>query len=638
MDEEIEDPEEDVTIEDTRNEVLQEEVIAVTAREATPEEVQVVTSRESTPEVIILQTSLNSSTNCVECNEEFESSRSYRFHMRVHHIKTEDDPIQIKTETEQEEKVVIKIKQEQKKFHTCDICQKSFVAVISLNAHKKIRHKIEVDKEEDVQVVHDVQEVVEVQDVPDDQVITKPLHRPSKKLKNIQHECEVCDVVLFRKDYLLNHIKIVHPGEYICQFCKRVNHSYVDMIHHMTTNHKNKVFTENNLHSCQKCYVKFAVKDHLKIHMLEKHVKKPFVSKLHCAPCKATYPCDRLSRHKKHITHIQLTKIEERLKHGFNAQKNIKHKTVKVKFIPQRRNSVINQSKYYMKYFVNQGSLFNCEICNATFGIRKQLIQHLKTHPEIPTFDCSICPLKFFVKHKYDLHLKTHNDDGPEKSKYSCKICLNLFSTEKNFMIHVNVRHNATDNPNFICGVCGNGHGNEDELIRHFKTHNGNNQAQVVVKEDTDEERSDNDSPYCKICKLSFKFKIIQNIHNNMWHNESNPNRNLTHLAQESLKKEQETDIKFIKCELCDEPFIRPDDLEEHLKTKHLDQDSSGEDKPLIIDETTPNTSKTDFNCDQCILNFPCEQYLTNHKRFFCKSSPKVIINVSENQNTLNEQ
>ncbi|CAO1382820.1 unnamed protein product [Diamesa hyperborea] len=328
MDEEIEDPEEDVTVEDTPNEVLQEEVIAVTAREATPEEVQVVTSRESTPEVIILQTSLNSSTNCVECNEEFESSRSYRFHMRVHHIKTEDDPIQIKTETEQEEKVVVKIKQEQKKFHT----------------------------------------------------------------------------------------------------------------------------------------------------------------------------------------------------------------------------------------------------------------------------------------------------------------------TEKNFMIHVNVRHNATDNPNFICGVCGDGHDNEDELIRHFKTHNGNSHAQVVVKEDTDEERSDNDSPYCKICKLSFKFKIIQNIHNNMWHNESNPNRNLTHLAQESLKKEQETDIKFIKCELCDEPFIRPDDLEEHLKTKHLDQDSSGEDKPLIIDETTPNTSKTDFNCDQCILNFPCEQYLTNHKRFFCKSSPKVIINVSENQNTLNEQ
>ena len=553
--------------------------------------------------------------------------------MRIHHIKSEDQPVKIKIEPEEDEdeKCDIEIKRESKKVknpHTCYICQKTFVAVISLNAHMKFRHKIAptLDKDE-----------VEDRDT-DVQIISKSSHTSSNCKRNIQHECEVCDVVLFRKDYLLNHIKIVHPGEYICQFCTRVNHSYVDMIHHISMFHKGKIFNDTNLYGCKECYVKFSVKDHLNLHMMEKHVKKPTVSSNHCSPCKATYPIQRLLRHKQHVTHLQLTEIEKRLKLNFSMKTN---NTVRLKLIPQRRNSVENQGKYYMKYFLNQGSLLICDICKATFTIRKQLIQHLKTHPEIPTFDCKSCPLKFFIKHKYDLHLKTHNDDIEEKSKYSCKICLSLFTKRNNLMIHITVRHSSTDNPNFTCGVCGKGHDNEDELTTHFKTHSeeGNNQAQVFVKENTEEAQSDNDSPYCKICKLSFKFKIIQNIHNNMWHNDSNLNRNLTIQEQQRLKKEQETNIiKFIKCKLCEEAFIKPDDLDEHLKTAHCKNDSSDDESIMIIDETFPTTSKTDFSCDQCILNFPCQQYLTNHKMYFCKSSPKVVINVSEYENTLNEQ
>lgn len=589
-----------------------------------------VSTKEVAPEVVKAQKSLNNTQHCLECNEHFESSRSYRFHMRIHNIKTEDFPVQIKIEPEAK-LCIIDMKQEPKKFHTCDICQKSFVAVISLNAHKKFRHQIKpiVDKDDD-----------------DIKIVDKPLIRPLKTKrdkKNIQHECEVCDVVLFRRDYLLNHIKIVHPGEYMCTFCSRVSHNYVDLIHHIKTFHKERTFDDTNLHGCQKCYAKFSVKDHLNIHMMEKHVKKPTVSNLYCAPCKKTYPFTFiLSRHRKHATHVELSKIEERLIHNFEERlklnsKEKKYDTIIVKNIPQRRNSINNQGKYYLKYFVNKGSLFICDICKATFTIRKQLIQHLKTHTEIPTHDCPSCPLKFLIKHKYDLHLKTHTVDRKEKSKYSCKICLSLFSTRKNLMIHINVRHSPTDNPNFICGVCGNGHANENELITHFKTHTGDNLPQVFVKEETEENPIDIDKPFCEICQLPFKYKIIQNIHNNMWHNESNPDRHLT-IEVQRLKKEEKNVIKFIKCKICEEVFIKPDDLDEHVKTLHSDHDKSDDDSKLIIDESSSDQSKTDFFCDKCNLKFPCQQYLTNHQTLFCKSSPKVIINVSENQNTLNEQ
>ena len=52
---------------------------------------------------------------------------------------------------------------------------------------------------------------------------------------------------------------------------------------------------------------------------------------------------------------------------------------------------------------------------------------------------------------------------------------------------------------------CGNGHANEDELTLHFKTHSaeGNKQAQVFVKEHTEEAQSDNDNFPLEVINVS---------------------------------------------------------------------------------------------------------------------------------------
>ena len=612
------------------------------------------------PERVTLQTSLNSSNTCLECNQEFESSRSYRFHMRVHHVKVENDFIEVKIEPEDvPEMSVMEIKQEPKKFHVCDICQKGFVAVISLNAHKKFRHSIEPAAEledEDIQVVN---------------LTSTPVKKKSKK--EIQHECEVCDVVLFRKDYLQSHVRIVHPGEYVCPFCPRINHFYVDLINHMKSAHPNSIFDDTKLYDCVQCIAKFWVKENLNIHMMEKHVKNPVVNGCYCAPCKTTYfhSISHL-RHIQHSTHKEMSEVYASLQKKrqnieiVNEPMEEESVGMKVNNIPQRRNSTTNQDKKYIKYFLTNTD-FGCLICKQKFTNRKSLIRHLKTHNEIRTMDCPMCPSKFFFKIIYNKHLKTHKTpravaNVEDSLKITCNICQHLFTSKKSLMIHIEVRHNVKNNLNFKCGFCGILHDNEDELMRHFKTHTDNHEDRVhvkgeiveseelekikeeteeleEVKEEPEENENVNEGRYCQICKHVFSFKIMYNNHISIWHNESNPNKHLTRVEQKRIKENEKNIIKFTKCKLCDEVFIKPDDLVDHVKTKHSstsNNDNSDDEQRLIIDET--ETSKTEFNCDKCILSFPCQLYLTNHQKYFCLTSPKVVCTSSENENLLNEQ
>ncbi|CAO1408535.1 unnamed protein product [Diamesa serratosioi] len=595
------------------------------------------------------------SNHCTECDQEFESPRSYRLHMRVHHIKVENDLMNIKIEPEADsESCLIEIKQEPKKFHTCDICNKSFIAVISLNAHKKFRHNIEPEVEpennDDVQIVectetlpekdikNDIQHNEDMLIVDNPQATKKSYPSFKKKFKNlIQYECEVCDVVLYRNDYLQNHIKIVHPGEYSCPFCNRINHFYVDMIHHIKNIHPESVFDDKNLYDCQKCVAKFFVKENLNIHMNEKHLKKQDVSDNYCVPCKITHiNPKKIPAHKRQPRHAKLTEITRSLKLKMN---NV---LMQIKTTPPRRNSTHNQHKQYIRYFINLGINNNnntkCIICSNTFSNRKGLVRHLKTHDEIRTIDCSICSAKFFFEVTYDKHLKTHKStpetDVKKNALISCKICQNLFASKKSLMTHIKL-HSPDENLNFKCGFCGTAHDNEDELMIHFQIHTDCHKEKVNVVVETDE--SANEGRYCKICKQSFNLKIMYNNHHRTWHSESNPNRNETREEQKRLKENEKNIIKFTKCKLCEEVFCKTNDLDEHLRTKHSYTSNSSDDEgQLMIVETTPSTSMTEFNCDECILSFPCQLYLTNHQKYFCKTSSKVVCTISEKEETLN--
>lgn len=218
----------------------------------------------------------------------------------------------------------------------------------------------------------------------------------------------------------------------------------------------------------------------------------------------------------------------------------------------------------YLKYLKTVGKMFECGICGKRKNVRKYMLHHLKQHKEIPTYQCAHCQEKFVFKRKYELHLETHNPG----------------TTFQREVVDVD------DHPKFQVA-----------------------EPQVNKIE-------------CKICQQGFRLTIMLNRHNTQWHDEANPDRELS-ANEQKLKKEsaklEPTVIKFIKCKFCSEAFLKAEDLETHMSEKHTPvQDEADEEE----DEAPPADSSThEFTCDKCNFTFMEQKFLENHQQYFCKYS-----------------
>lgn len=146
-----------------------------------------VLSREQQKETFENETSIDFSSisglvqdlKCQSCDLEFDSSRSYRQHMRDHGsslefiVKTEDVP-------------KIKLEEKPRDFHACDLCEKKLLTKYALNAHKKFKHGINLDG-----------------------TAVNSRKKFEKQFK-FNVECEICNFSSFRRDYV---------GEYFFLTC-----------------------------------------------------------------------------------------------------------------------------------------------------------------------------------------------------------------------------------------------------------------------------------------------------------------------------------------------------------------------------------------------------------------------------------
>lgn len=141
---------------------------------------------------------------CNSCNFEFDSSRSYRSHMRDHGTNTEMKQEPIPSKIKLDEKLT-------ENMIECDLCEKKFNSKFALNAHKKFKHGLNLDGTA---------------------INTK---RKIDKQMKFDVECEICSFSSFRRDYVEHHNKQVHKGEFHCSLCGRQLSNYNYFLHHMST-------------------------------------------------------------------------------------------------------------------------------------------------------------------------------------------------------------------------------------------------------------------------------------------------------------------------------------------------------------------------------------------------------------------
>lgn len=441
--------------------------------------------------------------NCEICNVEFDSSRSFRQHMRDHAVGVVSIPVKKLTPQKEEP---LPQPQPRECLFQCEFCDKKFLALFALNAHKKFKHGKNSDGSP---------------------LVSKHRHVKQK----FEVNCEICSFSSFRRDYVEHHNKATHKGEFQCHICDRILSGYNSYIHHIRSMHpKSKIDTKMQ-HKCHDCehdkYFKF--EENLRQHQKDKHGENNKIDKnCFCEYCHLLFRSKTLCDH--HVDgykHKAIQDFFDNLRSSMpKVNGDIKIEKQEKKLINEDEpalkrqrlldvESTSDEDKLeYLKYLQHlpNGS-YKCTICSKTKATRKFLLHHLKQHEEIPTFNCTKCPERFVFKRKFEKHLLMHENGNCESSE-----------------------ERSTD---------------EHEIIE-----NEHPKFQDMKKTEI----------RCNTCDTTFKLTIQLNKHNMNWHGEENPNKQLSMQAQKNKSKEF---IKILRCKYCIEAFMKADDLKNHIKLAH---------------------------------------------------------------------
>lgn len=535
---------------------------------------------------------------CEVCYRIFDSTRELRMHQRNHSsLDSKDCGTSFEKEVTPTPETVIEKPKLEPTFE-CEICGKMLLTRVARMAHQNFKHKNEVG------------------------YVKKK--RKGEKVK-FDVDCDICSFTSHRRDYIETHVKASHKTEFDCPYCYRKLSNYNIYMFHVREAHRCSENVQRK-HVCEECGKGFRKEESLKLHKESKHNEDYKIPDRYCKSCGVSYHSEfDFAAHNINHYHLQLAKFVERMNNGFDFEAenlmSIKVKTEpedieplvqlttsdnadtdveledkdeddpfslmmkrklnddeppKKRFKPSQSMDQSNSQSNgedkldYLSYLQCVDDGFKCGICGKTKSVRKHMLHHLKQHEEIPTYRCSQCNEKFVFKRKYEKHLEMHSNQEPQRLEMSV-----------------------------------------DEHPKYQEVPQVEYESNVIK---------------CQICDVTYKLKIMLNRHNSTWHSEENSDRMLS-MHDQKLKKEESKQelvvIKLLKCKLCLEAFIKPDELNEHLKTKH---DSKITGLPENVEDSDEEDDETDspaidasgsFACG-CKLTFKEKKFLESHQKNFC--------------------
>lgn len=221
----------------------------------------------------------------------------------------------------------------------------------------------------------------------------------------------------------------------------------------------------------------------------------------------------------------------------------------------------------------NTNQKFICDICNAKYGIKFFLEQHMRNKHNMAKnlCECQYCGI-FISGRDYTRHIHLH------EKPFTCDICLMQFQSKQNLRRHIEGIHiNPSERrkvimtkkemiaikKKFKCNLCGKGFNEKPKLDKH-----------LLSKE------------YgfsCNICCKSFKFSCRLESHK------------LSHLLSA-------TNSNNFKCDLCGQCFADEYQFNQHKLIKEYN-----------------------FNCDLCCKSFQFNYRLQKHKLSHLSTAEKKL-------------
>ncbi|XP_058930254.1 zinc finger protein 282 [Kogia breviceps] len=125
---------------------------------------------------------------------------------------------------------------------------------------------------------------------------------------------------------------------------------------------------------------------------------------------------------------------------------------------------------------------YSCPECGKSFGVRKSLVIHHRSHTKERPYECAECEKSFNCHSGLIRHQMTHRGERP----YKCSECEKTYSRKEHLQNHQ--RLHTGERP-FQCALCGKSFIRKQNLLKHQRIHTG-------------------ERPYtCGECGKSFRYK-----------------------------------------------------------------------------------------------------------------------------------
>ncbi|VVC38655.1 Calcineurin-like phosphoesterase domain, ApaH type,Zinc finger C2H2-type,Zinc finger, RING/FYVE/PHD- [Cinara cedri] len=309
------------------------------------------------------------------------------------------------------------------KIYKCDICEKSFEFISSLNKHKEKTHSAEKDKstttsnmfnslEEDEEYTlllkrqfKKLRKKKEVSNLAKSQVKPIPLNENIKRIMFVGP----CNRYLYTNNVEINSDKTSNSKVYGCHICKISSKCL------STLNEHNQIHAVNHdsLYSCGICNKTFKFARNLSGHKCLQPEKKTHI----CNICSKSF--------------IYNSKLNQHIRERHTREKP-----------------------------------YSCDICGAVFTQNNSLVRHYRTHTGEKPYPCNICGRKFSLKFILNNHYKIHTGEKP----YSCNICGKKFAMKYYLVLHYRIH---TGEKPYTCDICSVKFSKKSSLNYHYKIHTG---------------------------------------------------------------------------------------------------------------------------------------------------------------------